>query len=121
MQANRGSDTSPELRLRRALHALGFRYVLGSKLPGKPDLVFPSRRTVVFVDGCFWHRCPEHSALPATNPDRWRAKLDANVQRDRANEMALASLGWKVVRVWEHDVRRNMPATLRRVSEILNR
>src|SRR5688572_15868355 len=83
MQANRGADTGPEVTLRKALHALGFRYMLRSKLPGRPDLVFPARRTALFVDGCFWHGCPEHGVLPESNRQVWQAKLAANVERDR--------------------------------------
>lgn len=121
MQANRRSDTGPELRLRKALHARGFRYVLGSKLPGRPDLVFPSRKVVVFVDGCFWHRCPSHGVMPEANRFRWQEKLEDNVKRDRRNDRSLIDAGWKVVRVWEHDVRHNLPVTVRRISAILSR
>ena len=121
MQANRGSNTSPELRLRKALHALGYRYVLNSKLFGKPDLVFVSRRVALFVDGCFWHGCPEHSVLPATNREKWVRKLAANARRDREVEATLVADGWKVVRVWEHDVRRDLVRTVRQISSLLNR
>lgn len=121
MQANRGVNTSPEVRLRKALHALGFRYVLRAKLRGRPDLVFPSRRVALFVDGCFWHRCPTHSVLPETRQEWWRQKLEANVLRDRRTDALLVADGWKVIRVWEHDIRRNMSATVRRVSGMLNR
>lgn len=121
MQANRGSNTGPEIRLRKALHAEGFRYVLRSKLPGRPDLVFPSLRTVVFVDGCFWHSCPQHLVMPQTDQERWARKLALNVQRDRRNDQDLSKNGWKVVRIWEHDVRRNLASTVKRVSGILNR
>lgn len=105
--------------MRKALHALGFRYILKSKLPGRPDLVFPSRHVVLFVDGCFWHRCPEHGVLPTTKPDWWREKLEANVRRDREAEARLAKAGWKVIRVWEHDVRRNLPHAVDRVARAL--
>lgn len=120
MQANRCVNTSPEVRLRKALHARGFRYVLGAKLPGRPDMVFPSRRVALFVDGCFWHRCPTHSVLPGSRQEWWRQKLEANVLRDRRTDALLAAEGWKVIRVWEHDIRRNMPATVLRVSGLLN-
>lgn len=119
MQANRGVDTGPELILRKALHAKGFRYVLGSTLSGRPDLVFPSRRLVIFVDGCFWHNCPLHGIVPETDQLKWAAKLDANAQRDRRNDLVLRQQGWKVIRVWEHDVRKNLSATTRRISRIL--
>lgn len=121
MQANRGADTGPEMALRRALHAMGFRYTLRSKLPGRPDLVFPARRTVLFVDGCFWHGCPEHGVLPQNNRQLWQTKLAANVERDRRVDRQLKQLGWRVVRVWEHDIRRQLPKTASRVGKMLRR
>lgn len=119
MQAIRGKDTAPELRLRKALHAQGFRYVLRSKLPGHPDLVFPSKRVVLFVDGCFWHGCELHAKLPKTNEERWAAKLEKNILRDRRNNDVLKGLGWEVIRVWEHDIVRRLSATVQLVSEAL--
>ena len=83
MSRIRGRDTSPEVRLRKELWRRGLRYRLSSKLPGKPDLVFPACQTAVFVDGCFWHRCPQHFTAPRSNADFWRRKVDANVERDR--------------------------------------
>lgn len=121
MQANRGVDTSPELALRKALFALGFRYVLGSKLPGRPDIVFPSRRVVVFVDGCFWHGCPDHFVAPKTNAAAWQSKIEANKSRDLAVDTELSARGWQVIRVWEHDVRRSLLETVARVSKVLKR
>lgn len=119
MQGNRGFDTSPEIRLRHALHGLGFRYTLRSKLPGRPDIVFPSRNTVIFVDGCFWHRCPKHFIQPATNREKWTNKLDANVRRDRKVDRELKGLGWRVIRVWEHEIGRELSVTLQKLSKIL--
>lgn len=104
MAGIRGRDTKPEIELRRALHALGLRYRLhGKRLPGKPDLVFPRFRAVVFVHGCFWHRhegC-RFTTMPATRPDFWNAKFDENVQRDRRNMEALITSGWRIGIVWE--------------------
>lgn len=105
MSRIRGVDTQPEVRLRKALWRLGLRYRLRNRLPGKPDLVFRSLNTVVFVDGCFWHSCPKHSVMPKTNQDFWQAKLRGNVERDRRVSRQLRSLGWHVIRVWEHEVR----------------
>ena len=106
----RGRDTGPELRVRRLLHRLGYRYRLhGPGLPGKPDLVFARRRAVVFVDGCFWHRhadpaCP-FSRLPKSRHGFWLPKLEANRERDAANERRLEAAGWRVLHIWECDLR----------------
>ena len=102
----RGKDTVPEMLVRRAAHALGYRYRLHRKdLPGRPDLVFPSRRKVLFVHGCFWHRHPEPSCklarLPKSRVDFWRAKLEGNRERDLRNQAALRELGWDVLVIWE--------------------
>jgi DNA mismatch endonuclease (patch repair protein) len=98
-------DTRPELAVRRLVHSLGFRYALHRRdLPGKPDLVFPSRRKVVFVHGCFWHRhCGRCrlARLPKSRLDFWSAKLEANRRRDRRNAKALRDAGWQVMCVWE--------------------
>lgn len=96
--------TEPEWRLRRLLHARGLRYKLHRRdLPGRPDIVFARARLVIFVDGCFWHQCPDHGVLPKNNREWWRTKLDGNVARDRSKDKALVALGWRVVRVWEHE------------------
>ena len=100
----RSRDTKPELVVRRLVHAMGFRYRLhGKGLPGRPDLVFAGRRKVIFVHGCFWHR---HAAcalarLPKSRRDFWVPKLEANRERDERNRRALARDGWKVLTVWE--------------------
>ena len=109
MRANRRTDTKPELALRRALHRQGYRFRKDYRLDladGKrvrPDIAFTARRVAVFVDGCFWHACPEHGSKPATNVWYWEPKLRRNVERDRAADAALAAAGWNVVRVWEHE------------------
>ena len=104
MRAVRGKDTAPELVVRRLAHGLGYRFRLHRKdLPGKPDLVFPSRRKVIFVHGCFWHRhgCPRGRSTPTTRRAFWEAKFAANVAHDRRNERRLRALGWGVMTVWE--------------------
>lgn len=108
MKANRRTDTKPELALRKALHALGYRYRkdLRLDLDGgvrvRPDIVFTARRVAVFVDGCFWHCCPDHGSKPASNTWYWEPKLRRNVERDRAADTALDQAGWTVIRLWEH-------------------
>lgn len=102
----KASDTKPELRVRRALHAAGLRYRLHEKqLPGKPDIVFPSRRTVVFVHGCFWHQHPSEDCklarMPKSRLDFWAPKLAGNRSRDERVEATLREQGWRVIVVWE--------------------
>src|SRR6266702_3204893 len=94
MRANRRADTKPELALRSALHRRGYRF--------RPDIAFTARRVAVFVDGCFWHACPEHGRNPAVNEWYWAPKLRRTVERDRAADAALTAAGWRVVRIWEH-------------------
>jgi DNA mismatch endonuclease (patch repair protein) len=97
----------PELEIRSALHRLGLRYSIDAPvvagLRRRADLVFRTRRVAVFVDGCFWHACPEHATFPKANALWWRAKLAANRVRDLDTDRRLADAGWKVVRVWEHE------------------
>ncbi|MBP3127366.1 very short patch repair endonuclease [Thalassospira sp. ER-Se-21-Dark] len=106
----KGKNTKPEMVLRRALHQIGFRYVLHDKrLPGKPDMVFPKYRSVVFVHGCFWHQhqgC-KNATMPSTRPDFWKNKLRGNVVRDRERIEELKYLGWRVLVVWECELSRN--------------
>jgi DNA mismatch endonuclease, patch repair protein len=109
MRAIRRTDTKPEIALRRALHRQGYRFRKDYRLDlaeGKrvrPDIAFTARRVAVFVDGCFWHACPEHGTKPANNTWYWGPKLARNVERDRLADAALSAAGWDVVRVWEHE------------------
>jgi DNA mismatch endonuclease (patch repair protein) len=108
MRANRRTNTKPELALRSALHRQGYRFrkdhrlTLGNGSRVRPDIAFTARRVAVFVDGCFWHACPEHGRKPSVNQWYWSPKLARNVERDRAADAALAAAGWQVVRLWEH-------------------
>jgi len=107
MQDQRSRDTAPELAVRRLVHAAGLRYrVDRAPLPGvrrRADLVFGPVRLAVFIDGCFWHGCPEHGNHPRTNQQWWAAKLDRNRQRDRNTDERLQAAGWQVLRLWEHE------------------
>lgn len=109
MSAVRGKNTKPELALRRALHARGFRFRLhAGKVRGRPDLVLPKYRAVVFVHGCFWHRhqgC-RYATIPSTRSEFWQAKFDANVARDSAVRRKLLEDGWRVATVWECALRK---------------
>lgn len=104
MRAVKSANTKPELVLRKALHAKGLRYRLhDKKLPGKPDLVFPKYRAIIFVHGCFWHGhdCPRGARVPKTNRDYWVAKIARNKARDTKNQQDLNALGWRTRVVWE--------------------
>ena len=105
MSRIRGKNTGPEKVLRSALWRAGFRYRLHYKTPaGRPDVVFPSRKVAVFIDGCFWHGCPAHYSRPRSREAFWSGKLADNVARDRRQTAGLETAGWRVVRVWEHAV-----------------
>jgi len=99
-------DTAPELALRRELHRRGRRFFVDRRVSSqcrvRPDLVFPRARIAVFVDGCFWHFCEEHTHLPKANADLWHRKLLANRQRDAQNQAILMTESWRVLRFWEH-------------------
>lgn len=107
MKKVRRAGTSAEMELRRALHARGLRYRVNVPvLPDKRrrvDIAFPAARVAVFVDGCFWHGCPEHATWPASNADFWREKIETNQRRDRDTDAQLGEAGWQVLRVWEHE------------------
>lgn len=107
MKRVRQRDTSPETTLRRELHALGLRYRVQVPILSKPrrvaDVVFSGPRVAVFVDGCFWHGCPQHATWPKQNAKFWRAKIETNVARDDDTNARLRAEGWRVVRVWAHE------------------
>jgi len=106
MSRQRRRDTEPELLLRRELHRRGMRFRVDAPIPGLPrrraDVVFTRARIAVFVDGCFWHGCPEHATQPASNAQWWATKLTRNVERDRETDEHLRATGWTVLRFWEH-------------------
>ncbi len=107
MSRQRTIDTEIELRLRRLLHRMGLRYRVHARpLPGMrrtADIVFPSVRVAVFVDGCFWHGCPEHGTTPKSNTEFWQAKIRRNVERDQDTRRRLAEADWLGLQVWEHE------------------
>lgn len=122
-KGNKRAGTRPEIALRSNLHRRGLRFrkdfalsVEGRKV--RPDIVFRRARLAVFVDGCFWHCCPEHGATPKSNTQYWELKLGRNVQRDRETDAALSAAGWLVVRLWEHE---DPEATGALIEEIVRR
>jgi len=120
MQSNKSRDTKPELALRSAVHARGLRYRVSAKpLAGvrrTADLVFPRAKVAVFLDGCFWHGCPEHHTVASANAKFWADKVEGNRKRDRDTDGRLAEAGWVSVRIWEHE---DAVEAARRVEEIV--
>lgn len=125
MSRIRSKDSKPEMVVRRLVHGMGFRYRLHRKdVPGKPDLVFGSRKKVIFVHGCFWHRHNDSACklarLPKSRLDFWLPKLERNAQRDAENSAHLEALGWDEMVVWECEVRKsNLPILQDRIREFL--
>jgi DNA mismatch endonuclease (patch repair protein) len=108
MKRNRKVGSKPETQLRSMLHRLGYRFrknfsIHAGELRVKPDVVFTKKRLAVFVDGCFWHRCPIHGTEPSVNTSYWEPKLTRNVDRDRRVDESLSGAGWRVIRIWEHE------------------
>ena len=107
MQGNRSRDTKPELAVRSAVHRRGLRYRVAARplpdLRRTADLVFRKAKVAVFVDGCYWHGCPEHHTQPATNPEYWSNKISGNIARDHDTDAHLQEAGWTVLRFWEHE------------------
>lgn len=120
MSLVRTKDTASEQALRKALWAASLRYRLNLKLPGKPDIGFPKQRLAVFVDGCFWHGCPLHYSLPKTNTEFWNQKYQENALRDIKVNRQLDALGWRVLRVWEHEIEEDLPAAVQKIRQVLS-
>ena len=122
MKGNKGRDTSPELALRKALSAAGVRgYRLHApKVPGRPDVSFARLRLAVFVNGCYWHRCPRCSLpLPKTHAGFWKKKFKLNVERDNRKRSELEGAGWRVITIWECEIRDDIKGCVERVKEAL--
>lgn len=124
MMSNRGRDTSPELILRSALYEAGIRgYRLHKKgVPGRPDIVFSRKKLAIFVNGCYWHRCPRcNLSLPKTHREFWKKKFELNVARDNRKKEELRKLRWRVIVLWECEVRKNVDGCVTRIARTLDR
>jgi DNA mismatch endonuclease (patch repair protein) len=120
MQGTRRRDTPGELELRAALSTLGLRYRVDANLPGmrrRADVAFTGAKVAVFIDGCFWHACPEHGTWPKANADWWRAKIEANVARDRDTDSTLRAAGWIVLRFWAHQ---DLAKAAKRIARVIS-
>lgn len=123
MSAIKAKNTKPEVTLRKALWAAGVRgYRLHwKKAPGKPDIAFPGRKLAIFVNGCYWHRCPYcQPSLPKTHTDFWQAKFQKNMERDARKVAELKAAGWQVITIWECQVKKELGASVKRVLDVLS-
>lgn len=123
MKSNRSSGTKPELAVRRYLREAGYPgYRLNwKKAPGKPDICYPGRKVAIFVNGCFWHRCPRcNLPLPKSHVEYWSEKLRRNVDRDRREISELESEGWTVIVIWECEVKEDLPKAVARITSVLS-
>ena len=123
MRRIKPEGTKPEIFIRKLIHSMGYRYRLHRKdLPGKPDMVFPKYRKVIFVNGCFWHRhegC-QRATLPTTNFDFWEKKLSGNVNRDKANYSKLKDMGWRYLIIWQCEIKKTkLEALIKNIKEFL--
>lgn len=116
MSRIKGRDTGPEVMLRNALWKRGLRYRVHYGITGRPDIVFVRARVAVFVDGCFWHGCPEHSMKPKQNAAFWEEKIRKNIERDQEISIALEKAGWRVLRFWEHEIKENLKGVEKKIA-----
>jgi DNA mismatch endonuclease (patch repair protein) len=120
MSQIRGKNTTPEIKLRKMLFAAGIRgYRIHYNLPGKPDVVFIKKKIAIFVDGCFWHKCPVDFQEPATRKEFWIKKIQSNIDRDKKVNEQLKRDGWTVIRIWEHEIKKEPEKTVKKIVALL--
>jgi len=119
MQSIRSTGTGIENAVSKALWRRGFRFRRNATLPGKPDISIKRRKIVIFVDSCFWHGCPIHGKIPKTNSEYWDEKIERNKKRNEYINNYYSSIGWKVVRIWEHSINADLEATIDEIAKIL--
>jgi DNA mismatch endonuclease, patch repair protein len=120
MSKIQAKNTGPELKLRTLIRAEGIRgYRIHYNLPGKPDIVFTKKKIVVFIDGCFWHKCPICFQEPETRKEFWMKKIQSNIDRDKKVNEQLKNDGWSVIRIWEHEIKKEPEEALRKILDLL--
>jgi DNA mismatch endonuclease, patch repair protein len=120
MSRIKGKNTGPEVKLRKLLYSKGVRgYRIHYHLPGKPDIVFVKKKIAIFIDGCFWHKCPICFQEPETRKDFWMKKINTNVNRDRNVDDQLQKTGWNVIRIWEHEIRKEPDCVIKKIISLL--
>ncbi|MEX0622251.1 MAG: very short patch repair endonuclease [Candidatus Woykebacteria bacterium] len=121
MSQVKSRDTKLEIKFRDLMTQSGLSgYELNGNVFGKPDIVFPRNKTVIFLDGCFWHKCPEHFVMPTTRIDFWDKKIGGNVKRDKIVDRGLKKSGWYVLRFWEHELRSDLDKCVGRIKKFLS-
>jgi len=116
MSRIRGKNTAPEIKLRKMLFAAGIRgYRIHYNLPGKPDIVFLKRKIAVFIDGCFWHKCPVDFQEPETRKEFWLEKIQSNIDRDKKINKQLKHEGWTIIRIWEHEIKKEPEKVVKKI------
>lgn len=121
MSRVKSKNTSLEIRFRKLLFSKGLRYRLHYKIEGSPDVVMPAKKAAIFIDGCFWHKCPRCYKSPEANRQYWEAKVNRNVARDKRVNKKLKAEGWTVIRIWEHEINERPATALRKVTKTLER
>jgi DNA mismatch endonuclease (patch repair protein) len=120
MSRIRGKNTEPEIILRKILFSNGVRgYRIHYDIPGKPDIVFTKKKIAIFIDGCFWHKCPVCFQEPETRKKFWMNKISSNVERDEKVNLQLQNEGWRVIRIWEHEIRKEPDTVVQRICNLL--
>lgn len=115
-----GKNTGPEMKIRKMLYAQGIRgYRTHFNIPGKPDIVFTKKKIAIFIDGCFWHKCPICFQEPEIRKEFWLKKINSNVERDKKVNLQLQKEDWKVIRIWEHEVRKDPENVVKRICDLL--
>jgi DNA mismatch endonuclease (patch repair protein) len=120
MSQIRGKDTGPEVKLRKLLYSSGIRgYRIHYNLLGKPDIAFIKKKIAVFIDGCFWHKCPVCFQKPETRKEFWMNKIESNIERDKKVDKQLTNDGWTVIRIWEHEIKKEPEKTVKKIIALL--
>jgi len=120
MSRVRNKNTRPELLIRKSLSNNGIKgYRINAKLPGKPDIVFTKKKIAIFIDGCFWHKCPKCYKLPKTNIEFWKKKINGNLIRDKKINIILSQLGFKVIRVRTHEIKKDINRCMSKIFKLL--
>jgi DNA mismatch endonuclease (patch repair protein) len=120
MSRIRGKNTGPEVRLRKLVFAQGVRgYRIHYNLPGKPDIVFTKKKIAIFIDGCFWHKCPVCFQEPETRKEFWMKKIQSNTDRDKKVDEQLISDGWTIIRIWEHEIKKEPENAVKKIIAVL--